>query len=132
MTDMNSGNTANPWMAIAMVVANSTTADILTAKAMKQIGDLGELRRQRGLPFVIKRLATNLSLIAGVTFMAISFYSLLAALHSSDLSLVAPASASLTFVSNAVGAKFILHENVDRRRWTCAILVCAGVALLRG
>jgi drug/metabolite transporter (DMT)-like permease len=47
-----------------------------------------------------------------------------------DLSLVAPASASLTLVTNAIAAKLFLHENVDRRRWTAAVLVCIGVYFL--
>ena len=48
------------------------------------------------------------------------------------LSVVAPASASLTFVGNAFAAKICLHEKVDRRRWIAALLVAAGVALLAG
>jgi drug/metabolite transporter (DMT)-like permease len=43
---------------------------------------------------------------------------------------VAPASASLTFVSNAIAANFFLHERVDHFRWVAAILVAAGVVLL--
>jgi drug/metabolite transporter (DMT)-like permease len=43
---------------------------------------------------------------------------------------VGPASASLTFIGNAVAGKFLLHENVDRRRWMAALLVAAGVALI--
>jgi drug/metabolite transporter (DMT)-like permease len=62
--------------------------------------------------------------------MALSFFSLLFALSHADLSLVAPASASLTFVTNAVAAKIFLKENVDRRRWIAAVCVCAGVILM--
>jgi drug/metabolite transporter (DMT)-like permease len=43
---------------------------------------------------------------------------------------VAPASASLTLVTNAIAGKFFLKENVDRRRWASAFLVCIGVYLL--
>ena len=57
-------------------------------------------------------------------------FALLFALNHLDLSLVAPASASLTLVTNAVAGKLFLHENVDRRRWTAALLVCIGVYLL--
>jgi drug/metabolite transporter (DMT)-like permease len=46
------------------------------------------------------------------------------------VSLVAPASASLTLVTNAIAAKLFLHENVDRRRWVSAVLVCIGVYFL--
>jgi drug/metabolite transporter (DMT)-like permease len=43
---------------------------------------------------------------------------------------VVPATASLTFVTNAIAAKLFLRENVDGRRWLANILVCVGVALL--
>ena len=43
-----------------------------------------------------------------------------------NLSLVVPASASLTFVANAVAARIFLHERVSRRRWLAAILVGAA------
>jgi drug/metabolite transporter (DMT)-like permease len=66
----------------------------------------------------------------GIACMAVSFFSLLFALSWADVSLVAPATASLTFITNAFAAKFFLHENVDRRRWIAACFVCAGVLLL--
>jgi drug/metabolite transporter (DMT)-like permease len=47
-----------------------------------------------------------------------------------DLSLAAPATASLTFIGNAAAAKIFLRENVDRRRWLAALFVCVGVILL--
>jgi drug/metabolite transporter (DMT)-like permease len=62
--------------------------------------------------------------------MALAFYSLLFALSWGDVSLVAPASASLTFVANAIAAKIFLHERVDHRRWMAALLVAGGVLLL--
>jgi hypothetical protein len=43
---------------------------------------------------------------------------------------VGPASASLTFVTNAIAGKFLLHENVDHRRWMAALLVGSGVLLI--
>jgi len=43
-----------------------------------------------------------------------------------NLSLVVPASASLTFVANAVAARIFLHEHVGRRRWIAALLVRAA------
>jgi drug/metabolite transporter (DMT)-like permease len=46
------------------------------------------------------------------------------------VSLVAPASASLTFITNALTARVFLREHVDRRRWTAAVLVACGVALV--
>jgi drug/metabolite transporter (DMT)-like permease len=66
----------------------------------------------------------------GLSAMTCSFFALLYALSRAEVSLIGPASASLTFVTNAVAAKFFLKENVDRRRWMAAVFVCLGVALL--
>jgi drug/metabolite transporter (DMT)-like permease len=62
--------------------------------------------------------------------MAMAFFSNLVGLSWADLSLMGPASAALTFATNAVGAKFFLHENVDKRRWIATVFVCVGVVLL--
>jgi drug/metabolite transporter (DMT)-like permease len=118
------------WGAIAMIVLASTAGDILISHAMKQIGDLGELRERRGLLHVAKRVLRNGGFLSGLCFMACGFFSLLFALSWADVSLVGPASASLTFVSNAVAARIFLRERVDHRRWTAALLVAGGVALL--
>ena len=118
------------WLSIAAVVLASTTGDVLLARAMKQIGDLGKLRRNEGLAAIISRIVRNRSFLAGLAAMTVAFYSLLLALSWEDVSLVAPASASLTFVANAVAARIFLHERVDCRRWVAALLVAGGVALV--
>ena len=118
------------WGAILAIVVASTTGDVLLSHAMKQVGDVGDLWRRQGLLAVIKRTLTNPSFLFGVAAMGVAFYSLLFGLSWGDVSLVAPASASLTFVANAFAAKIFLHERVDRRRWMAAILVAAGVGLM--
>jgi drug/metabolite transporter (DMT)-like permease len=97
---------------------------------MKQVGDVGELWRRAGLLTVAGRILRNPSFLLGILAMAMAFYSLLFALSWGDVSLVAPASASLTFVANAIAAKIFLHERVDHRRWMAALLVAGGVLLL--
>ncbi|HZR32780.1 MAG TPA: EamA family transporter [Terriglobales bacterium] len=118
------------WLSIALVVVASTIGDVLLARAMRQVGDLGELRRRCGLRVVILRTARNPSFLLGLLAMTVAFYGLLLALSWEDVSLVAPASASLTFIANAVAARIFLHERVDRRRWIAALLVAGGVALV--
>jgi uncharacterized membrane protein len=118
------------WGSILAVVAAATIGDVLTSLAMKQSGDVGKLYQRRGLLPTIKVILSNSTLWIGIGFMAVAFFSLLFALSWADVSLVAPASASLTFVANAVVAKTFLREHVDRRRWLAAVLVAAGVALL--
>lgn len=120
------------WGAIAAIVLASTTGDVLLARAMKQVGDVGALWRRSGLWSVTLRTLRNPNFMLGVLSMTVAFYSLLLALSWGDVSLVAPASASLTFIANAVAASIFLHESVDRRRWIAALLVAGGVALLAG
>lgn len=120
------------WSAILAIVFASVVGDVLLARAMKQVGDLGALRRRIGLWALIARILENPVFLLGVTAMAVAFFSLLFALSWGDVSLVAPAAASLTFIGNAIAAKIFLHEHVDRRRWIAAGLVAAGVALLAG
>jgi drug/metabolite transporter (DMT)-like permease len=121
---------AYAWSGIIAVVVTSTAGDILLAYAMQRLGDLDDIRAQRGLLGTIRAVLSSGWFLLGVAFMAVSFFSLLFALSWGDVSLVAPAAASLTFVTNAVAAQFFLNEHVDRRRWIAAIFVAAGVALL--
>ena len=114
------------------VAFGSVIGDVLLARAMKQVGDVGILLRQSGAWMVVRRTAGNPNFLLGVVAMATAFFSLLFALSWGPLSVVAPASASLTFIGNAFAAKIFLHERVDRRRWLAALLVAAGVALLSG
>ena len=118
------------WGSILAVVAFSASGDGLTSLAMKQSGDLGKLYRNSGLLATVKAVLGNSTLWMGVGFMALAFFSLLLALSWADVSLVAPASASLTFIANAIVGKIFLRERVDRRRWLAAMLVAAGVALV--
>jgi uncharacterized membrane protein len=120
------------WSGILVVVFFSVVGDILMSRAMKQVGDVHALWRRSGPWSVICRILSNPNFFLAVTAMAAGFFSLLFSLSWGDVSLVAPAAASLAFIANAFAAKIFLHEKVDRRRWIAAILVAAGVALLAG
>jgi drug/metabolite transporter (DMT)-like permease len=121
---------AYTWGAIVIIVLVSTAGDVLLARAMKTVGDVGMLYRRTGLWTVVARVLTNPFFLLGLIAMAVAFFGLLFALSWGDVSLVAPACASLTFVGNAFAAKLFLHEQVDHRRWTAVALVACGVALL--
>jgi len=97
---------------------------------MKKIGDVGELRKERGLFSVVLLALGSRYFLGGVGCMALAFYSLLFGLSWNDVSLIGPATASLTFVANAVAARIFLHEHVDSRRWAAALLVAGGVVLM--
>ena len=123
-------NSLKLWIAIGTLVMASSTGDVLLSAAMKDIGDLDAIRAQHGLLAVIRRVVAEKRFLLGLASLIFSFFCLLTALSWGDASLVAPASASLTFICSAILAKFFLHENVDRRRWISAALVCVGVLLL--
>jgi drug/metabolite transporter (DMT)-like permease len=118
------------WVAIGFIILASTTGDVLLSYSMKRVGDVAELWRQHGGLAVVSRVLTTPTFALGVMAMGIAFYSLLFGLSWGNLSLVVPASASLTFVANAVAARIFLHERVGRRRWIAALLVATGVVLM--
>ena len=118
------------WVCITCTVFAAAAGDVLIALAMRRIGDLGDFRRQHGFLSVVARVLSEGALFGGIFFMALALFSNLIGLSWADLSLMGPASAALTFVANALGAKFFLHENVDKRRWFATVFVCAGVVLL--
>jgi drug/metabolite transporter (DMT)-like permease len=121
---------AATWSGVAAIVISATAGDVLQASAMRQIGDLGVIRHSHGLPEVVRRVVSNPRFMIGMVFMAFGFFSLLITLSWADVSVVGPASASLTFVANAIAARIFLHEHVSRRRWAAALFVAAGVGLL--
>jgi drug/metabolite transporter (DMT)-like permease len=118
------------WVTILIVAGTAITGDVLTAGAMRRIGDLDVIRAHSGMIGAIKAVTGSGMFLLGVLSMAFSFFALLFTLSVVDVSLAAPASASLTFIGNAAAARIFLHENVDRRRWFAALFVCVGVALL--
>jgi multidrug transporter EmrE-like cation transporter len=118
------------WSCILMVAALAVTGEVCTARAMRTIGDLDEIRAASGLMGAIKAVLTSPMFLVGSMAMALNFFALLFTLSLVDVSLAAPATASLTYMGNAVAAKFFLGENVDHRRWIAVIFVVVGVVLL--
>ncbi len=118
------------WAGIASIVLTATTGDVLQSRAMKEIGDLDAVRREQGLFQVVRRVISSSRFMLGLFFMALAFFSLLVTLSWDDVSVIGPASASLTFIANAFAAQIFLKERVDHRRWLAALFVAGGVALL--
>jgi drug/metabolite transporter (DMT)-like permease len=118
------------WTGIASIVVTATAGDILQSKAMKKIGDLGNVHQSRSVLEVVRLVVSSPGFLLGLFFMALAFFSLLITLSWEDVSVVGPASASLTFIANAFAAQIFLKERVDHRRWLAALFVAGGVALL--
>lgn len=113
---------------IALVVLGSSVGDVLITRGMKEVGEISTLRFG-ALVQVAKRTVANKFFLGGVFFLAISYFSFLAALSLADLSLVVPAT-SIGFVIKTIGAKFFLKERINLVRWVGILLVCIGVALI--
>jgi drug/metabolite transporter (DMT)-like permease len=121
------------WSAILTVAALAITGEVLIAAAMRRLGDLDHLRTRPGLLGYLGPIRAVLSsplFLIGALSMALNFFAMLYTLSIVDLSLAAPATASLTFIGNAAAAKIFLRENVDHRRWLAVIFVSIGVVLL--
>ncbi len=124
-------NMVHIWTSIVLVAICAVTGDVLTARAMRRVGDLDEIRAVSGLPGAIKAVLTVPDFSFGIIAMTLSFFSLLYALAPpAPVSLIAPATASLTYIGNAIVARTFLHENVDRRRWFSVLLVTIGIYLI--
>ena len=124
-------NMMHIWMSIVLVAVCAVTGDVLTARAMRRVGDLDVIRAESGIPGAIKAVLTVPEFSLGVSAMTLSFFSLLYALAPpAPVSLIAPATASLTYIGNAIVARTFLHENVDRRRWFSVFLVTIGIYLI--
>jgi drug/metabolite transporter (DMT)-like permease len=118
------------WSCIVAVAGLAVTGEVLTAGAMRKIGDLDAIRAQSGFGGAVRAVLWSPMFVIGSLAMALNFFALLFTLSIIDVSLAAPATASLTFVGNAVAAKMFLRENVDKRRWIAVIFVAVGVVLL--
>ena len=121
------------WACILTVALLAIAGECLIAAAMRRLGDLDHLRTGPGLRGYLGPIRAVLAsplFLAGALCMALNFFALLFTLSIVDLSLAAPATASLTYIGNAAAAKTFLKENVDRRRWLAVLFVAIGVVLL--
>src|SRR5262252_643997 len=118
------------WSAILMVAGLAIAGECLIAAAMRKLGDLDIIREKSGLPGAIRAVLSSPLFLVGALCMALNFFAMLYTLSIVELSLAAPATASLTYVGNAAAAKVFLQENVDQRRWLAALFVAVGVVLL--
>jgi len=125
-----SSQTLHIWSAILFVAALAVAGEVLIAAGMRQLGDLDDIRAHSGILGAIRAVLTNMKFVVGALCMAFNFFAMLFALSIADLSLAAPAIASLTYIGNAIAAKLFLHEKVDQRRWLATGFVALGVALL--
>ncbi|MBS1840928.1 MAG: hypothetical protein JSS69_05280 [Acidobacteria bacterium] len=106
----------------------TAAGEIAMTYGMKAAGEPARLRPKEILQFLGRAVSSGW-FWAGIPLMAGSFFSLLVLLSWQPISFVIPASA-LSNVVGALGAKYILKEDVNAARWIGVILVCIGVAIV--
>jgi drug/metabolite transporter (DMT)-like permease len=110
------------------IVVAGTAGELCVSRAMKTIGEVHDFHPRALLRFVLRAIRLPW-LWAGISFMALAFFSLLAILSFMDVSYVVPVSA-LSYTAGALGAKFFLHERIARNRWLGIAVVTIGVTLV--
>jgi ceramide glucosyltransferase len=115
------------FLLLSSLIAFSSLGEILAAKGMKQVGRVSF--RPRALFGALWRMIRNPYLIAGVSSLALSFFSFISLLSYADLSFVLPLT-SVGYITNTLGARFFLKERVSKERWLGTLLVASGVSIV--
>lgn len=110
------------------VVCAGTGGELCVTRAMKHVGEVTDFR-PLALVRVILRAMKVVWMWAGLSMMALAFFSLLAVLSIENVSFVVPVTA-LSYAAGALGGVVFLGERVSVRRWIGVLLVCAGVTLV--
>ena len=116
------------WLLVAIMVAATAIGEVLQAAGMRQHGEIHDFR-PTAIGRALAAMVRNRFVIGGGAGMAISFFAFLKLLSISDLSFAVPVTA-VTYVIETVLARFVLKEQVNLLRWTGALLVVCGVALV--
>jgi uncharacterized membrane protein len=115
-------------VALVILVLAGTGGDIAVARAMKRLGELDSFTLWGVLRFLGRAFHEGWMWI-GIAQLALAFCSLLALLSWEAVSFVIPATA-LSYVTGALGGKYLLDERLTPLRWAGIGLVSAGVALV--
>ncbi len=115
------------WLLLSVIVFATVLSDLLQSYEMKRSGE--QSVNARGLARLLRTIVSRRYLLLSIFCMAVSFFAFMALVQSAPLSFAVPASAA-TFVLETVLAKFVLNEQVGKRRAAGALLVLGGVVLL--
>jgi drug/metabolite transporter (DMT)-like permease len=113
---------------LGVLICASAGGEIAMTYGMKRNGELEGFHPRSVLRFLGRAVKCGWVWLA-LPLLAVSFYSLLILLSWAPISLVIPASA-FNYVAGALGAKYLLKENVTPKRWLGVALVFLGVLLV--
>ncbi len=116
------------WILVFIIVACTVASDVMQTGAMRQHGEITDFD-PRSLGRSLRAVASRWPLILSIACMALSFFVFLHLLEIADLSFSVPATA-LTYVVDALFARYAFHEHFSPQRWTGILMIAAGVLLL--
>jgi drug/metabolite transporter (DMT)-like permease len=111
-----------------VLILGGTGGEIIISMGMKATGEPENFHPMSLVRFLLKAIRSGWFWL-GIPMMASSFYALLILLSWNPISLVIPISA-MNYVVGALGAKYILKEDVSGMRWAGVLLVCIGVLIV--
>ena len=115
-------------MVLIVGLGLESVGNVLLSKGMKQVGEVTSFTIP-ALWNVLLRGATNPTVIAGVAFDALFFVCLLIALSITEVSIVMPLTA-VGYLTTAMTAKILLHEDVTGMRWLGTVIIVAGCIIV--
>jgi uncharacterized membrane protein len=116
------------WLLVSIIVLATTAGNLLQAVGMRRHGEIHDFR-----PSALGRVASALMrcryIAASVVAMAVSFFAFMALVSIAELSFAVPVTAA-SYVFDTILAKYLLQEQIGRKRWMGVALVACGVAMM--
>jgi drug/metabolite transporter (DMT)-like permease len=116
------------WILVALIVVCTVFSDVLQSHEMKRHGEVDAFRAS-GLKQTLTALFSRPLLLVSVLCLAVSFFAFLKLLAIAPLSFSVPITGS-TYIADALLAKYVLKERVNKRRWAGIVLITAGILLI--
>ena len=112
-----------------LLLLGSVTCDV-TGQVCFKLG-VGDEDAADGAPSLLHKVLHSRWIALGVAVYAVEFVLWFAALSRTELSIAFPFTA-LGYVGVVLASRYILNENVSRRRWIGIATIVVGVALITG
>lgn len=107
---------------ISVIVLCTVGSDVLQSFEMKRSGSGGSIQKSAAALF-------RPLFLLSIVLLALSFFVFLQVLRDTPISFVAPVTAS-AYVLDGLLARYVLKENVNKRRWLGIGFVFIGVVLI--
>jgi drug/metabolite transporter (DMT)-like permease len=116
------------WILVGLIVTCTVLSDVLQSHEMKRHGKVDAFRVS-GLKQTVTALFSRPLLLLSVFALAVSFFAFVKLLAIAPLSFSVPITGS-TYIVDALLAKYILKERVNKQRWAGIVLITVGIILI--